>query len=146
MLSNLSRSKIISCCLYVQCTVLSGGSCFSLYLIRYKKVPKIYLLFFTVADSQLKFLYKPQNTPVSLNDDNAYLLCVATGGVSLYTWLKDDVSINNSGVDYQLAAGGSILSFPNVTTNIQGVYTCVVENETNQTINGSALLYILSKF
>ena len=104
------------------------------------------MLFFTVADSQLKFLHKPQNKSLSLNDDNVYLLCVATGGVSLYSWLKDGVSIHDSGVDYQLAAGGSILNFSNVTTDIQGVYTCVVESKTNQTINGSASLYLLSKF
>lgn len=91
-------------------------------------------------------MYKPQNKSASLNDDNVYLLCVATGGVSSYTWLKDGVSIQDSVVDYQLLAGGSILSFSSITTDTQGVYTCVVESQTNQTINGSALLYLLSKF
>ena len=104
------------------------------------------IVIFTVADLQLKFLYKPQNKSVSLNDDNVYLLCVATGGVSSYSWLKDGVSIQDSGVDYQLAAGGSILSFPNVNTSIQGVYTCAVKSETNQIIKESTWLYFLSKF
>ena len=97
------------------------------------------------ADSQLRFLHKPQNKSVFLNDKNVYLLCVAAGNVSSYTWLKDGVSIRDSGIEYQLDAGGSILNFTSITDKIRGVYTCVVESETNQTIDAVARIHILSK-
>ena len=103
-------------------------------------------LFFIAADSQLRFLYKPQNKSAHLNDNNVYLLCVATGNVSSYIWLKDGVSIHDSGIEYQLTAGGSILDFTSITDKVQGVYTCVVRSETNQTINSMAWIQILSKF
>jgi len=93
-------------------------------------------------------LHKPQNKSVLLNDDdkNVYLLCVATGNVASYTWLKNGVPVNDSGIEYQLAARGSILKFINITSHIQGVYTCVVENETSQTIHSMAWFHILSEF
>ena len=100
---------------------------------------------FTVADTQLKFLHKPQNKSAFMNDSNVYMLCVATGGVSSYTWLKDGVNINETGIEYQLIAGGSILKFISVTTKMQGFYTCVVKSESNQTISSMAWFQILSK-
>ena len=98
------------------------------------------------ADSQLQFLHKPQNKSVLLNDRHVYLLCVATGNVSSYIWTKDGVSIHDSGIEYQLAAGGSVLNFTSISDKIQGVYTCMVRSETNQTINSMAWIDMLSKF
>ena len=102
--------------------------------------------FITTDSSQLKFLYKPQNRSVLVNESNVYLLCVATGNVLSYTWLKDSVSVQDSGIEYQLAAGGSILNFTNVTDRIQGVYSCVVESEASQIIQSTAWIHLSSKF
>ena len=101
--------------------------------------------FITADSSQLRFSYKPQNRSVLVNEKGVYLLCVATGNVSSYKWLKDGVSIQDSGIEYQLAAGGSILNFTNITDRIQGVYSCVVESEASQIIQSKAWIHILSK-
>ena len=81
-----------------------------------------------------------------MNDHNVYLLCVATGSVSSYTWLKDSASIRDGGVEYNVIAGGSILNFTHITDEIRGIYTCVVKDEINQTIHAMAWINILSKF
>lgn len=102
-------------------------------------------LFYAVADSQLRFLYKPQNKS-AFYDSKVYLLCVAAGRVSSYVWLKDGANINNSGIEYKLTAGDSVLHFRNITDQTSGVYTCVVKGEANQTIHSTAWFQTLGKF
>lgn len=72
-------------------------------------------------------------------------MCVATGNTLSYNWLKDNVNINDSLIEYQLVAGGSVLILTDINNKIQGAYTCIVQSETNQTINSMAWVHILSK-
>lgn len=99
-----------------------------------------------VADSQIRFLHKPQNKSAFWNESNVYFLCVATGNVSSYTWLKEGFDIGNSGIEYQLSAEGSVLMITNITSKTQGIYTCVVESKTRERISSMAWFNILSKF